>query len=351
MFEAYDEDVIIAYMAVRDLKSFFPTAEELLNLDLRALGQKLLLHLHSWKDQGRIWQPVGGLNRLYFFQWIEGTARGLGPAPSEPTYGSKQSQVSRRLQEAWNWLEREGLLMHNPNQPLADWYVITSEGDELVTRLARYEHWEKLGLAQVKADLEHAGGLRVVGGGPGVTQMAWEWVQMKEQHLNEVGDQHRPLGEQKKLARKVFVVHGHDGAAREKIARFLERLEFEPIILHEQASRGRTVIEKVEAHSDVGFAVVLLTPDDEGCKKGGTLQPRARQNVVLELGYFLGRLGRTHVCALKRGELEIPSDFEGVVYVSFDDSDGWKQDLGRELEAAGFTIDWNKAMGLGAQQN
>jgi predicted nucleotide-binding protein len=147
------------------------------------------------------------------------------------------------------------------------------------------------------------------------------------------------------LSRKVFVVHGHDEAAREKIARFLELLEFEPIILHEQASCGRTVIEKVEAHGDVGFAVVLLTPDDEGCERGGTPRPRARQNVVLELGYFLGRLGRTHVCALKRGELEIPSDFEGVVYVSFDNSDGWKQALGKELAAAGFQIDWNEAMG------
>ena len=104
--------------------------------------------------------------------------------------------------------------------------------------------------------------------------------------------------------------------------------------------------DTVEAHSDVGFAVVLLTPDDEGCKKGGTARPRARQNVILELGYFLGRLGRTHVCALKRGnEIELPSDFEGVVYVAFDDSDGWKQAQGKELQAANFTIDWNKAMG------
>jgi len=146
----------------------------------------------------------------------------------------------------------------------------------------------------------------------------------------------------RELSREVFVVHGHDEAAREKIARFLERLQFKPIILHEQASRGRTIIEKVEAHADVGFAVVLLTPDDEGCEKGGTARPRARQNVVLELGYFLGRLGRTHVCALKRGDIEIPSDFEGVVYVGFDNSDGWKQALGRDLQAAGFDIDWAK---------
>jgi predicted nucleotide-binding protein len=143
---------------------------------------------------------------------------------------------------------------------------------------------------------------------------------------------------------KVFVVHGHDEGAREAVARFIRDLGFQPIILHERANEGRTVIEKVEAHGDVGFAVVLLTPDDEGCEKCGTPGPRARQNVVLELGYFVGRLGRNRVCALKRGELEIPSDFGGVVYEPFDAADGWKQKLGRELEAAGYEIDWNTAM-------
>ncbi len=104
---------------------------------------------------------------------------------------------------------------------------------------------------------------------------------------------------------RVFVVHGHDEAPREMVARFLEKLGLVAVILHEQASRGRTVIEKVEEHGDVAFAVVLLTPDDEGRSRGGgELMPRARQNVVLELGYFLARLGRDRVCALKRGDLE-----------------------------------------------
>ena len=148
---------------------------------------------------------------------------------------------------------------------------------------------------------------------------------------------------QRALQRKVFVVHGHDEGARETVARFLMQLGFDPIILHEQANQGRTVMEKVEAHGEVGFAVVLLTPDDEGSVKGGTSEPRVRQNVLLELGYFLGRLGRDKVCALKRGTVEIPSDFAGVVWESMD-GNGWKQALGRELEAAGHEIDWNKAM-------
>jgi predicted nucleotide-binding protein len=143
---------------------------------------------------------------------------------------------------------------------------------------------------------------------------------------------------------KVFVVHGHDEAARETVARFLSRLDLTPVILHEQASQGRTIVEKLEHHGDVGFAVVLLTPDDVGGISPDHLQPRARQNVVLELGYFLGRLGRDHVCALHRGELELPSNYMGVIYIPFDSGGGWRIELAKELKAAGFNVDMNKAL-------
>jgi predicted nucleotide-binding protein len=89
---------------------------------------------------------------------------------------------------------------------------------------------------------------------------------------------------------------------------------------------------------------VLLTPDDEGCEKGGTPKPRARQNVLLELGYFVGKLGRDRVCAIKRNDLEMPSDFGGIVYETYDGGGAWKQKLGQELQAAGYEIDWNKVM-------
>lgn len=145
------------------------------------------------------------------------------------------------------------------------------------------------------------------------------------------------------LSKRIFIVHGHDNEMLQTIARFVSTLDLEPVILHEQANRGRTVIEKVEAETDVGFAIVLLTPDDEGRKQGTTeLEPRARQNVLLELGYFLAKLGRPRVCALRRGEVNIPSDFAGVVWEPFDDHGGWKVKLCRELEAAGYDIDWKK---------
>ncbi|CAA9307794.1 MAG: hypothetical protein AVDCRST_MAG68-991 [uncultured Gemmatimonadetes bacterium] len=143
---------------------------------------------------------------------------------------------------------------------------------------------------------------------------------------------------------KIFIVHGHDGEARESVARYLGMIGFDPIILHEQANRGRTIIEKVEANSDVGFAVVLLTPDDEGNKKGEPAEPRVRQNVLLELGYFIGKLGRDRVCALRRGTVDIPGDFAGVVWTPMDAGNGWKQELARELAAAGYEIEWKKVM-------
>jgi predicted nucleotide-binding protein len=145
---------------------------------------------------------------------------------------------------------------------------------------------------------------------------------------------------------KVFVVHGHDDAIRETVARFLERLDVEAIILHEKPSEGRTVIEKLEHYADADFAVVLLTPDDLGSSKTekNDLRERARQNVILELGYFVGRLGRKNVCALYKGSVELPSDYLGVVYVALDEAGAWRLHLARELKSNGFRVDMNRAL-------
>lgn len=145
----------------------------------------------------------------------------------------------------------------------------------------------------------------------------------------------------------VFVVHGRDEGARESVARAIEQLELEVVILEEQPNRGRTVISKFrEESADIGFAVVLLTPDDEGRQQGNAneMRPRARQNVVLELGYFLAALGQNHVCALVKGDLELPSDYDGVVYIQMDDRGSWRFLLVKELNAAGFKVDANKLL-------
>jgi hypothetical protein len=171
---------IITRMPVRDLTSFLSTAEDVLACDLPKLGEILLLHLNSWKDQGKVWQPVSGLNRLYFVQVMEGTERGLGqPRRNAPEYGARQPAVTQKMQEAWNWLDKQGFLMHKPDEPSSDWFLITGEGEKLLSKLGREAHWEKLGVDRVKHDLLN-GGFRVVGGPPENQEAAWEWVRMKE---------------------------------------------------------------------------------------------------------------------------------------------------------------------------
>jgi predicted nucleotide-binding protein len=149
----------------------------------------------------------------------------------------------------------------------------------------------------------------------------------------------------------VFIVHGHDTDSRETLVRFVELFGLEPIVLAEQANRGQTVIEKVEAYGNVLLAIVLLTPDDVGCKAGGQLGPRPRQNVIAELGYFMGRLGRKRVCAFATSEnMELPSDFAGIVWQPFDSSGAWRVSLAREFRASGLEVDWNKVKQAGASK-
>jgi len=144
-------------------------------------------------------------------------------------------------------------------------------------------------------------------------------------------------------SKDVFIVHGHDHGRGQAVARFVEHIGLNPVILHERASGGATIIEKLETHAKVAFAVVLLTPDDVGsiASDRENLQPRARQNVVLELGYFLGRLGRKRTCALLVEGVEIPSDYSGVVYIPTDKAGAWKFHLAKELKAAGIPVDLN----------
>lgn len=145
---------------------------------------------------------------------------------------------------------------------------------------------------------------------------------------------------------KIFIVHGHDAGTKESVARFIAQLGLEPIILHEQANQGRTIIEKFEDHSDVGYAIVLITPDDTGSsvKEPSKVRQRARQNVIFEFGYFLGKLGRKNVAGLVKGDIEAPSDYSGVLYIPLDESGGWRLLLIKELKSAGYEVDANKAI-------
>lgn len=148
---------------------------------------------------------------------------------------------------------------------------------------------------------------------------------------------------EKKYSNKIFIVHGHDDSAKNELARFIEKIGLKAIILHEQASGGNTIIEKIEEYANtVGFAIILYTACDKGKSKNeNDLKDRARQNVVFEHGYFVGKLGRKRVIALNKEYIETPSDINGVIYIPMDSAGAWKTQIVQELKTAGYTIDAN----------
>lgn len=138
---------------------------------------------------------------------------------------------------------------------------------------------------------------------------------------------------------QVFIVHGQDEIAKLDVTNFISSLGLTPIILHMQASSGMTIIEKIEYYTNVGFGIVLYTPCDIGQKAGALVgKYRARQNVVFEHGYLVGKLGRPRVSALVKGEVETPNDISGVVYVEMDNAKIWQDQLKIELRGAGYNI-------------
>jgi predicted nucleotide-binding protein len=160
------------------------------------------------------------------------------------------------------------------------------------------------------------------------------------QHLDERNIQ---MSQDNSTPNHVFIVHGHDNAVKQEVARFLERIGCNPIILEEQVDAGMTtIIQKFSAHaSRAAYAIVLLTPDDIAEDGAGKKAGRARQNVVMELGFFIAKLGAEHVCLAKKGDVEIPSDIAGALYLNLDDG-GWQLSLARKLKSAGLTIDLSK---------
>ena len=147
---------------------------------------------------------------------------------------------------------------------------------------------------------------------------------------------------------KVFIAYGHDEEAITTVAKFIENLGLKATVLDEQSNNGLTVIENLEKYADdTEFAIALLTPDDVGALKDEAdrqLNPRARQNVIFELGYFIGKLNPNRVCLLYKEGVELPSYIPNVVYVPMDGANGWKLKLGQEMQNAGLPIDMSQIL-------
>ncbi|KKL96486.1 hypothetical protein LCGC14_1843980 [marine sediment metagenome] len=169
-------------------------------------------------------------------------------------------------------------------------------------------------------------------------------IALKEDLLSEVDlVEKKAKVKKKEISEKIFIVHGRDNEMKIAVARLIEQLNLVAVILHEQPSEGKTIIEKFEKHSDVGFAIVLLSPDDKGysLEEGPkNIKFRARQNVILELGFFYGKLGRGRVVAIYKEieDFEMPTDIAGVIYIPYDDKGKWMFDLIGELKICGYNV-------------
>ena len=235
--------------------------------------------------------------------------------PNRATAAWSESVGTHEVQYLLDYLGEEGWIKNNKDKLLSHRYIVTVKG---YARLAELE------TANTKSS-------------KGFVARSDDLTTLPTEHGKKVSNEEK--------IQDVFIIHGRDKGTRETVARFIEQLELNPIILDEQPNQGQTIIEKFEQHAEVEFAIALLTPDDTGglSKDEQSLKPRARQNVIFELGYFTGKLGRSRVCALTKGHVDMPSDYYGVLYIPFDESGGWKMKLVQELRNAGFDVDANRA--------
>lgn len=137
----------------------------------------------------------------------------------------------------------------------------------------------------------------------------------------------------------VFIIHGHDEEMKKSVQVFLSRGDLQDIVLHEQPDKNLTVIEKlIQEGAAADYVIGLLSPDD--VQEDGSV--RARQNVILEIGYFIGKLGRDKVRLLRRGNTAIPSDLQGILFENYDEAGAWRIKLAKEIQAVGVPINIDK---------
>jgi len=289
---------------------------------------------------------------------------------------SKASPEPTRLTRSRQEAERLLVTQITKGQEIAGQLINTR--DDLKKADADYQQWSALNAQLLKqlftTDEQHRsyagiGGGFIGGGRPTLAAEIEDFrekVQEKVQRLKNIEGQLNVIPEPADgsisairaesssnhraatVSNKVFVVHGHDQLARASVDAFLRKVKLEPVILSEQAPVGMTIFEALEHYGDCQFAVVLFTPDDVGGTRDmppDHFKPRARQNVVLEYGYFAARLGRPNVCALVKTDVERPSDMDGLLYIAMDEQDGWQLRLARAMSQQGLPVDGAALLG------
>lgn len=225
-----------------------------------------------------------------------------------------------------------------------DWIEWTIRVDALVKKLFGSDSF-------VYKKVQDALGIRLIGNGDDKFQRVKQdflgALRAAEKMIEDLPEQSKGATAPGALSRRVFIVHGHDERAKGQLEALLTEMGLEPVVLHRQADEGKTIIEKFEKHGDVGYAFVLLTPDDIAFPAPQEKLPdadrnyehRARPNVIFEFGYFVGRLGRSNVCCLHTGNVALPSDVQGVIYKSFATSiEEVAYSITKELKAKGYQL-------------
>lgn len=181
--------------------------------------------------------------------------------------------------------------------------------------------------------------------GSNITDSILKEAKAKIDEKKKEKDKNRKINENKKIGNKVFIVHGHDNELKLEIENFIKDLDLTLVILHKEANNGNTIIEKFEKNAnEIVYAIILYTPCDRGysIEEGdNNTKYRARQNVVFEHVYFIGNLGRKYVAAIKKDNVEVPSDLSGILYIVFDKDGAWKMKLAQEMKNAGLVFDFN----------
>lgn len=170
---------------------------------------------------------------------------------------------------------------------------------------------------------------------------AFDFIERKMEEIQDKENTNNIASTAPHQSNAIFIVHGHDEGFKREVQLLISRTGLDDVVLHEKPDKGRTLIDKlIEEGQGAAYVIALLSPDDK--LLDGT--PRARQNVILEIGYFLGMLGKSKVRLLKKGDIEIPSDLQGILYTEFDNTGAWKMKLLKEMKSVGIQIDLDRVL-------
>lgn len=303
----------------KHIEYWMQAVQELLNENTRLVDGHVKIETRTLSDKLPSFDPWGPIESLLFeldSDSVQNVISRVGVSINwQLTKAQGYSHKTR------NRAYRERLTQANSN-------LSQDEKGELTTNVAK--ELIKINLSyreRIKEALENIG---------------WIFIQdqLRPKHKSSLSIQPGSQQEIMEL-RKIFIIHGHDEGLKREVQLLISRAGVDDVVLHERPDKGRTLIDKlIEEGQGAAYVIALLSPDDKVLD--GT--SRARQNVILEIGYFLGKLGKSKIRLLKKGDIEIPSDLQGILYTEVDRDGAWRMKLLKEMKSEGIHIDLDKVL-------